>query len=346
MNDETPAYPSASDLVPGTYSAAQQWAKIDLAEKLEAVDVEPNPELARLYICVDLALQSAVQVAILSRSEKPLDPAAFIDAFLNLEASLEELKDLPGLPGILNQWPKNPGYAIAHYAGWSVMEACWRFAEGMHGAAIFARANHRIPSNGQPYVGQKVIGECGPDIVAWCRMAMQEINGQVMPRDYIWPTIGAIRQDTVGLPYKIRDEYDRADKRSEHEELSDDLPDQRDATPPKDGKNDPKVQESPRPDGPQPPSSFWAGGKVYRMRPRLCSLLKMAYEMHDNTPMPVDEASDKAWGHDTMQGHNISKRASEVNNWFAITRGLESFCPFTLRTEGRYLIKESFLKNS
>jgi hypothetical protein len=196
----------------GSFAEQQAFAKRELDEQLSEAAREPKPELARVYIAIQSAVAHAVSIVMMSRSTKPLDPAGFIGAFVRVEAATDSLRSWSEVPKLLADfWPKDPGFTIAVYAGWSAMEAGWKFADGIRNASEVGRALHRVPTHGMPYAAEQAVGDaCGPYIVAWAEMAIKELRERTLPVEHVWPNIVAIRRDMVGYDFKLRDEYDRA----------------------------------------------------------------------------------------------------------------------------------------
>jgi hypothetical protein len=257
---------------PGTFAAEQAVAKTELFQLLAGAAQEPMPELARIYTAVQSAVAHAISIVVTSRSAKSLSPAAFIADFVRLEAETHHLKSSPQVSkSITELWPKDPGFTIAVYAGWSAMEAGWKFAEAIRNACEVARAIHRVPRHGMPYAVEQATGdECGPNIVAWTEMAIRELRERTLPVEHVWPSVAAIRREMAGYDFKLRHEYDRATLTA----------------------GPAAKQPPPRADGLYPGDRYVIGGKEGSLEHRQWLLLKF---MWDRDSASIDEVVAHVW---------------------------------------------------
>ena len=106
----------------GTYKAQRLLASEEAEEFAEASRNKKRPELYLLYVYAMKALQHAKSICMMSRKKEHSSAQDFVLDEVRLAEYVDRLKHYPNLIDYLQQWPKNPGIAIAWLAGRSALE--------------------------------------------------------------------------------------------------------------------------------------------------------------------------------------------------------------------------------
>jgi hypothetical protein len=198
----------------GTYRAQRLLAGKEAEAFAKASRKEKWPELYLLYVYAANALVHAKSICVMSRTQERGSPKDFVLQEVRLSEYVDRLRDYPGLRGHLEEWPKNPGTAIAWFAGRSALEVVIKFTEAIWGAVVFGRGESAC-HGATSYDSLQVSPECDLRFGEWHERAMNELCEQTIPKPDVWPSPADIHKECEQVLLKLEDEYNKGEREAE-----------------------------------------------------------------------------------------------------------------------------------
>ena len=195
----------------GTYKAQRLLASEEAEEFAEASRNEKCPEFYLLYVYAAKALEHAKSISLMSRREEHGLARDFVLQEVRFSEYVQKLRDYPNLKDHLQQWPQNPGIAIACFAGRSALEVIIRFTQAITSAIVIGRGESAC-HGATSYDTLQVSPECDPRFTGWQERVINELCEKTIPKPDVWPSQVDIQKECGQVLLKLEDEYNNAKK--------------------------------------------------------------------------------------------------------------------------------------
>ncbi len=199
----------------GTYKAQRLLAGQEAEEFAESSRNKKCPELYLLYVYAAKALKHAKSISLMSRRKERGSAQDFVLEEVRLAEYVQKLRDYPSLMDHLQQWPRNPGIAIAWLAGRSALEVIIRFTQAITSAVVYARGEVAF-RGATSYDTLQVSPECDPRFAVWQERTITELCEKTIPKPDVWPSPADIHKECEQVLLKLEDEYNKAEKEAEN----------------------------------------------------------------------------------------------------------------------------------